>query len=165
MRGVRFTKAERELIATWATNVVDSDKTKAVAASVLAKIAEAVALPGNRPGVAAGPLEAAMIEGSQGKIVGVGSNAYPRISRQATALGATVQDAHKLGVWIAGQKWLTGPLTIFTVLNKWPDWMARAKATAAPDGFEEGLGATNLGQSPAAKRPATTAGRRAPGIG
>lgn len=174
MRGVRFTKVEHQ----WLIDVVTTaristgeaplirgkvEPTEKVQSSILGKLS-AAGEPAT-PGVAAGPLEAALIESSHGKIVGVGSNALPRISRQATALGMTVPAARVVGAWIAGQKWLQGPLTIFTVLNKWPDWYARAKVTAAPDGIEEGIGAADVGQGTAPKRPASTAGRRAPGLG
>lgn len=163
MRGVRFTKAEREAIDLGLDAL--AQKYHGVVVSIRQKLAEATSP--KAAGVAAGPLEQELLGAARGKVVSVGSGAFARVSRMATQVQATPDDARRIGAWMATQKWLTGPVTIFTVLSKWHDWLARAKATAAPDGFEEGLGAHagNVGPGVAAKRPATTAGRRAPGIG
>lgn len=177
MRGVRFTKAEWH----WLTDLVDYARCRAdhgemnfgekkaarareLADSILTKLNEA-AEP-RAAGVAAGPLEKALIETSMGKVVSLvnGSKIYGRVSAQATAVGATPETARQLGAWIASQRWLTGPVTILTVLNKWPDWMARAAATAAPEGIDPGI-AGDVGPGAKAKRPSSTAGRRPPGIG
>lgn len=158
MRGVRFTKAEVAYLQSL-MDLPGSDKLKGTIRAKLTAASATVA-----PGVAAGPLEKALVDAARGKVVPVEPSSYPRVSRMATAVGATPALAATLGQWIASQKWLQGPLTIFTVLSKWPDWAARAKATAAPDGLEEGI-AADVGRGAQAKRPASTAGRRAPGIG
>lgn len=170
MRGVRFTKDEVSLVLSTMAAVAATDETPKAqkwAKSVIKKLEDARSP--QAPGVAAGPLEAALIAAAGGKVVSVGYGSYARLSRQATALNATPEQMRVVGTWMAAQRWLTGPLTIYTVLNKWGDWLARAKATAAPDGFDEGLGARtgtgDVGQGSAPKRPATTAGRRAPGLG
>lgn len=160
MRGVRFTKAEVAYLgALLGPGSCDHDPR--LDGSILAKV-EAAAGP-QVAGVNAGALERALVDSARGKVVAIeaGAGSYGRVSRQATAVGATPQAASVIGSWIASQSWLTGPLTVFTVLNKWPDWLARARATAAPDGLPEG----DLGSRPPAPRPKTTAGRRAPGIG
>lgn len=170
MRGVRFTKAEVYLIREAMERAADTTgmitgKAKSLAGtarSVLQKLAAAT--EPKAPGVAAQPFEAALIAAARGKVVSIDPKAYGRVSNMATAVGATVEGATLVGAWMATQKWLTGPLTVFTVLNKWPDWAARAKATAPPDGVDEGF-AADVGQNPAQKRPATSAGRRAPGLG
>ncbi len=163
MRGVRFTKAEVLMIKGSLIGEVNPPKSEKIRLSILRKLEDAEGP--TTPGVAPGPLQDALMASSRGKVVRVEPNGYGRISRQATPLGATVAQATLLGNWIASQGWLQGPLTIFTVLAKWPDWLARAKATAAPDGLEEGLGAENLGQSSEKQRPASTAGRRKAGLG
>lgn len=165
MRGVRFTKAEAEFVyqRMYDADVEgESTKTRKLAVSVMAKI-RALSTP-TEPGVNAGELERALVAASRGKVVPVESG-FPRISRVATGLGATVAQATVLGTWIAGESWLRGPLTVFTVLNKWPDWLARAKATAPPAGVDSGIGPGDLGPSTTAKRPTSTAGRRTPGLG
>jgi hypothetical protein len=155
MRGVRLTKSELEFLRA-ALVVTRTAKEEKARTSIMAKLDEATAA--TAPGIAPGPLQDALMLNSRGKVVRVEANGYGRISRQATQLGATVAQATLLGNWIASQGWLQGPLTIFTVLAKWPDWLARAKATAPPDGIEEGLAAN--GATPAAR---TT--KKAPGLG
>lgn len=173
MRGVRFTKAETEYLERMVDAAGDpsdarlffgtmpSPKEFKLQQSILTKL-KAAGEP-QQPGVNAVAFERALVESARGKVVAVeGGNAtYARVSRQATSVGASVQAAAVIGSWIASQSWLTGPLTVFTVLNKWPDWLARAKAVAAPGGLPEG----DLGPGTTQARPKATAGRRAPGIG
>lgn len=141
---------------------VNPPSSEKVRLSILKKLEAASSV--QAPGVAAGPLQDALVSAARGKIVPVEPNSFPRVSRMATAVGASVQAATVIGAWIAAQSWLHGPLTIFTVLNKWADWSARAKATAAPEGIDAGI-AADVRPGAQAKRPASTAGRRAPGIG
>lgn len=162
MRGVRFTKPELEFLRA-AIGVTRTAKEEKARTSIMAKL-DTASGP-TAAGVAPGPLQDALMLSSRGKVVRVEQNGFGRISRQATQLGATVAQATLLGNWIASQGWLQGPLTIFTVLAKWPDWLARAKATAPPDGIEEGLQAADMGLGAEKQRPASTAGRRKAGIG
>lgn len=161
MRAVRFTKAEWSWLWQLVGDTrVSNNTAERIRVSVLDKL-EALAQP-KESGVDAGALERALEESARGKIVATntGSGHYARLSRQATALGATPEAAREVGAWIAAQGWLQGPLTIFTVLNKWPDWLARARATAPP----KGTTAKDLGQNPGGKRPATPTTGKAPGI-
>lgn len=172
MRAVRFTKAEdrwlRDLVDHAISRLPTGDfvfgevkvaYAEKVARSVLTKL-EAAGEP-KKAGVNAGAFEAALIGASAGKVVPVDGSAYARVSRQATAIGATPELGAVVGQWMAAQRWLSGPFTVFTVLNKWPDWLARARATQAPDL----TGTGNLGQGPGPKRAATAAGRRPSGLG
>ena len=165
MRAVRFTKAEESLLRNTLAAIVVADelpKMAAVARGIVAKL-DAASEP-KQAGVNAGAFEAALIGASAGKVVPVERNAYSRVSRQATSVGATPELGAVVGHWMAAQRWLSGPFTVFTVLNKWPDWLARARATQAPD-LSEGTGTGNLGQGPGPKRAATAAGRRPSGLG
>lgn len=176
MRGVRFTKAEGEYLTelvkhaacsleSYQGDLAFGDKVERRAKLVRGIEKKlAAASQSQPPGVAAAPLQDALVLASRGKVVPVEANGFGRVSRQATAAGATPEKMALVGNWIATQGWLQGPLTIYTVLAQWGNWLARAKATAAPDGLEEGL-AGHLGQSPETKRPASTAGRRKAGLG
>lgn len=142
MRPIRLTKAEaaaiREAISDrqdWEAKVFQSVLDKLDAAEAQAPA-----------GVAVGPVEQALERTARGKVVRLaggqgGGAAYGRASKQATALGVTVEDAEVVGAWLARQGWLREPVTILTVLNKWPEWLARARATAAPPAAKEGFDA------------------------
>ena len=143
MRGVRYTKAEagwlRDVVTRWLS--VDHGQ-RSVADTrlgerILEKLTAAETAEG---GLNVAPLESALVGAARGKVVATTPGGYARASRQARAVGATVDAMGEVGRWLAAQKWLTDPVTILTVLNKWPEWYPRAKASAAPKGIPEGLG-------------------------
>lgn len=143
MKGVRYTKAE----AAWLRWCVDREVKVAVENSdlqgvrlgerILDKMTAAETAEG---GLNVGPLEHALVGAARGKVVPTTPGGYARASRQARAVGATVDAMGEIGRWLSVQKWLTEPVTILTVLNKWPEWYPRARAVAAPKGVPEGLG-------------------------
>ena len=145
MRGIRsFTKAEYEWLMEWMEQAIEADKeygdTKRVKVgeSLMAKL-KRVQEP-REAGANAASLESALIRAAGGKVVPTTRGGYARASRQATQVGATVEQMEEIGLWLRRQSWLTQPVTIIGVLNKWPDWYPKAKATAAPRGTKEGLG-------------------------
>lgn len=166
MRAVRFTKAEA-LALHDAGHHADSTGHGSKALSMALEKLVAAEAPAEK-GVAAGPLEEALVRTSRGKVVELvsGPGAYGRASKMATALGATVADAEVLGAWLARQGWLREPTTLLGVLNKWAEWLPRARATAPPPAAPEGFDGTgDTGQG--AGRPGQRGGGRggAPGFG
>lgn len=126
---------------------------------------------GNPAGVYVPPLESALIAAARGKAVATTPGGHARASKQALAVGATVEQMTEVGVWLARQRWLTEPLTILTVLNKWAEWYPKAHATSAPKGIAEGLGnggkateAPDLGQASGGASKAPTHGRSPEGF-
>lgn len=137
MRPLRLTKVEHAEMThlVQAAHAAEPDK---VYDGLLKKLAEMVAAA---PGVAAGPIEEALLSSSRGKVVQLaGGSAYARCSKQATSLGVTVDDARLVGSWLARQGWFQGPTTLLGVLNKWAEWLPRARATAPPPKASEGFG-------------------------
>lgn len=149
MRPLRLTKAEaygvRELVE--GANTAEPSKTYQ---SILRKMDEAEA--DEETGVAAGPIEEALIKTSRGKVVKLaGGGLYARASKMATAASVTVEEAELVGTWLGKAGWFAGPTTIMTVLNKWGEWLPRAQASAPPPAAREGfdVGPSAAGSSPA----------------
>jgi hypothetical protein len=131
MRAARFTKAEVAFIRR-ALIITHTDAEEKLRTSIVAKLDEA---EGESPkGVAAGPIEQALVRTSRGKVVELasGPSGYGRASKMATAMGVTVADAEVVGAWLARQGWMREPTTILGVLNKWAEWLPRARATSGP---------------------------------
>jgi hypothetical protein len=139
VKAVRFTKAEVEVIRWALADWRKLDNCAKAAASALVKLDKAEeATPA---GVNAGPLQAALEATSRGKVVPLaGPGGWARASKQAAAVGATVEDAKLVGAWMARQGWLHGPQTLLDVLNKWPQWLAKARATQPPPSAPPGIG-------------------------
>lgn len=159
MRGVRFTKNELETLQMIIGVAIEDEheegypnnrtlKDLTSARSKLSKASEPVEV-----GCDAAALERALISRSMGKVVETTRGGYPRASRQATQCGATVDQMIIMGEWLARQKWRTEPTTIIEVLNKWPEWFPKAKATANPLGTREGLSGKSKARMPDSKRP------------
>jgi hypothetical protein len=168
MRAVRFTKLECEAVlaalADWTSNqdkawqrAIDSARTKL----------EAAQAP-EPSGVSVGPIEAALIRMARGKVVQLesGPAGYGRASKMATACGATVEEAELVGAWLSRQRWMNEPTTILGVLNKWAEWLPRARATVPPPATAEGFDGTGTA-GPGAGGPGRRGGGRgsAPGFG
>jgi hypothetical protein len=145
MRAVRFVKAEyAELVLllkenTGPDNADATPKRTKLLGSVLAKLEDANG-PKQASGVNIGPLESALVSAARGKVVPTVPGGYARASRQALLLGATLEQMGEVGRWLSVQRWLTNPVTIIGVLNKWPDWYPKAHASMPPKGTQEGLG-------------------------
>ena len=171
MRPVRFTKAEAEALRNHLRAAFFGDcgrldeKESKLLASVDDKL-EAALAPGVA-GVAAGPIEQALVRASRGKVVELaGGPAYARASKMATALEVTLQDAELVGGWLARQGWMREPTTLLGVLNKWSEWLPRARATAPPPAAQEGFDGTETAP-PGPPGPSRRGGGRgsAPGFG
>lgn len=172
MKSIRLTKDEAEWLRwllrpeemnlnSWSTKHVK------MAASMRAKLDAAEAPSGNAD---VGPIEKALVAGSRGKVIEMDRSGYGRASVQAGRMGVTPEDAGLVGRWLATQGWLRGPLTLLTVLNKWPDWAAKARASQPPEAALPGFGASGGESSAEAKAGASrpsedgTPGRPAPGF-
>lgn len=157
-RGLRFTKPERDFLKHAFGTAVDwgafGTKEAKLAASILTKVVASESAPNT---VDAAPLEVALIAGARGKVIAL-EGGWPRARVQATAVKATVEDARMVGEWMARQGWLTGPMTLLDVLNKWNMWVPKARTTQPPPALSPGLGA----DAPDARSPAA-AGNAAPG--
>ena len=141
MRSIRFTKAEAEallgLLAMRLTFPWSKPELRALA-SVQDKVVAAREDAG--PSVNVGALERALLESSRGKAVAlVPGPSYGRAAKQAAAAGATVEDMQVMGAWLARQGWMRDPTTLLGVLNKWAEWLPRARATATPPAAREGF--------------------------
>lgn len=166
-RSLRLTKAERDWLKTsipllLEIKLLDKGKSAKLGASVLAKV---VASEERAPGIDIGPLEDALERAARGKVIRL-EGGFDRASRQAGAVKASVELMVTVGEWMARQSWLTGPMTILDVLNKWYMWLPKARATQPPPGLSPGLGSGDRddGQSPAPAGKAPPGGRRAPGL-
>ena len=167
MKAIRLTKAEvawiRSALALAVDFTAQQSKTKD---SILNKLDAAEQAPA---GVNPGPIEQALIAGSRGKVVPL-AGGFPRASKIATSVGATPEDARAIGEWMARQGWLRGPQTMLDVLNKWPQWLAKARATepppSAPPGFGDGAAEKGADTRPSTAEPGQGApGRLRPGFG
>ncbi len=147
MRAVRFTKAEVARIVQ-ALCVSKTEEDERLRTSIVRKLDEATAEAPK--GVSVGPIEKALVRTARGKVVELvsGPSGYGRASKLATSVGATVEDAEVVGAWLARQGWLRDPTTVLGVLNKWAEWLPRARATAPPPPSREGYGTGETGQGP-----------------
>jgi hypothetical protein len=169
VKAVRFTKAELSCIRAALEFVADVQADARAASGVLAKLdaAEVVATPN----AAVGPIEEALMAGARGKVIALDRTGYGRASVQAGRLGVTPADARVVGEWIARQGWLHGPQTLLDVLNKWPAWVSKARATQPPPsaqpGFGDGVQVTGATTGPGTNGPGqgSSGGRPARGFG
>lgn len=170
MRGVRFTKAElaflrnvlgvmKEPGTVWDWSCFGT-KVKEHATSLLAKLDAAETVPA---GVAVKPIEDALIKSSHGKVLAL-EGGHAVASRRLTQMKVTAEDAELVGAYMARQQWLTSPMTLLDVLNKWYQWLPKARATQPPPSLAPGLGGDGTGQGPAPAGKATTGRRPAPGF-
>ena len=169
-RGIRLTKAERDTLrkllgaqyvdlSTYGTRIVRD------AASILAKVDASEA---ETKGVDIRPIEDALVAAARGKVVALEAG-HGRASVQAKAVGATPETATVVGAWMARQGWLQGPQTVIDVLNKWYQWLPKARATEPPAHLPQGLGPAgkpdaNNGRGPAPAGQANPGRRPAPGL-
>jgi hypothetical protein len=164
MRGVRFTKGELAWLRTWlpVNRQADLDNAdhKAVKAadSVMAKLEKAQ----EPAGVDVAPIEAALVKAAMGKVVEL-EGGHARASIQAKNVGATPELAKLVGEWMARTHWLHGPMTLIDVLNKWHQWLPKARATEPPPSLQPGLNA-ETGPGTPTKRPAAQGRRQKAGF-
>ena len=132
-----------------------------LAASILAKVEESEAAV---RGVDIGPIESALIAAARGKVVALEAG-HARASVQAKAVGATPETAKVVGSWMARQGWLKGPQTVIDVMNKWYQWLQKARATEPPPAVAPGLGTdADNGRGPAPAGQANPQRRPPPGL-
>lgn len=162
MRGVRFTKAELELLNGLLVMVTPQATPGMWKArnSIMAKLAAAVEAP---KGVQVQPVEDALVAASHGKVIKL-EGGHAMASRRCTDAKVTPEDAKLVGEWMARQPWLTGPMTLLDVLNKWYQWLPKARATQPPPALQAGLGTNGTGQGPAQAGPAPKVGRTPQGF-
>jgi hypothetical protein len=137
MKGVRFTKAERDLLErVLSVKHVDltcwGSKAPKVADSILQKLRAAVDAP---KGVDIVPVEEALVRAARGKVVPL-EDGHAVASRRAQQMKVTPELAEMVGAWMA----LQGPQTILDVLNKWFQWLPKARSTVPPQTLPPGLG-------------------------
>lgn len=166
-RGVRLTKAERE----WLRRVLDNrggDEThwdrrgSKLADGLLKKLEASEETP---KGVDIVPIEEALVAAARGKVVALEAG-HARASVQAKAVGATPETAKLVGAWMARQGWLQGPQTVLDVMNKWYQWLPKARATEPPPSLAPGLGKPDADtrQGTGSPSPAHPSGRSTPGF-
>ncbi len=163
-RGIRLTKAERDFLRAHLLEPHGLKWSKAEAkavASILAKVEESEAAA---KGVDIVPIEEALVAAARGKVIAL-EGGHARASVQAKAVGATPADAAMIGAWMARQGWLTGPMTVLDVLNKWFMWAPKARSTEPPPALAPGLGAdADTRQGPGTPGTPPPRGRTAPGF-
>lgn len=171
MRGVRFTKAERELLEQ-CLDVTTHDwscfgtKANGLVAGILAKVRAAVEAPA---GVSVKPIEDKLIKASRGKVIPL-EGGHAVASRRLTAMKVTEEQAELVGAYMARQGWLTSPMTLLDVLNKWYQWLPKARATEPPPNLPAGLGPAGApsergpSEGPAAPSKAAAGRRTAQGF-
>jgi hypothetical protein len=162
VKGVRFTKAELELLRALLCLITpNSPKADWKARnSLLAKLEAAVEAP---KGVQVQPVEDALVAAAHGKVLKL-EGGHAMASRRCTDAKVTPEDAKLVGGWMARQPWLTGPMTLLDVLNKWYQWLPKARATQPPPALQAGLGTNGTGQGPAQAGPAPKVGRTPQGF-
>lgn len=157
MKAVRFTLGEaaavRDLVEAAAREEADP-----VWDRVLTKLFAASIAPTQ---TSAGPIEAALVATSRGRVVKLETtgSVWARAARMAASVGATADGAGAVGAWLSRQSWLRGTLTVIDVLKKWPEWSAKARAEASAAGLPEGFDG-DAGRSAPAQRGQDTRGRR-----
>lgn len=164
-RGLRFTKAERDFLKFALGEAVDwgayGSKAFKAAETVRAKVVESESAAAT---LDVAPIEAALIATARGKVIAL-EGGFARARVQATACKATVDDAQMVGAWMSRQGWLTGPMTLIDVLNKWHQWTPKARATQPPPALSPGLGTDAPdARSPAAAGKAAAGGRSTQGF-
>lgn len=165
-RGIRLTKAERESLRVLLGPVnvnLNTYGSKLVrdAATFLKKLEASEEAP---KGVPIEPIEEALIAAARGKVVALEAG-HARASVQAKAVKATPEDAKLVGAWMTRQGWLQGPQTVIDVLNKWYQWLPKARATQPPPALTPGLGDdADNGRGTAPAGQANSQRRPAPGL-
>lgn len=158
-RGVRFTKAEAAIVrALVAAARPEGPKAKTYD-SIVAKL-DAAEQPG---GIDIGPIQAALVRAAHGKVLEL-EGGHAVASRRALAMKVTVEQAELVGGWMSRQTWLTTPMTILDVFNKWYQWLPKARATEPPPSLQPGLGTNGTRQGTGAPGTKTSGGRPAPGF-
>jgi hypothetical protein len=168
MRAVRFTKAEATLLRSMLEfgSAWQTPKERVTNAEIVRKLDDAEGTA-EVPGVSGAAIEAALVKTARGKVVPLASGGagYARASKQATQVDATVEDAELLGAWLARQGWMRDPCTVLLVLNKWVEWLPRARATAPPPEAKEGFnGPGESGKGPTGPSGRGGGGRQSPGF-
>ena len=164
-RGIRLTKVERAALGAWLDGELNGATHPAPKAATLRSIhKKLLASEEATAGVDIGPIEAALVAAARGKVVALEAG-HGRASVQAKAVGATPETATVVGAWMARQGWLQGPQTVIDVLNKWYQWLPKARATEQPPALKPGLGAdADNGRGPATAGQANPGRRPAPGL-
>lgn len=177
-RGVRLTKAERELLKQLFTpGASDLSRPRTMDLSsfgrsanktALAILAKVEASEESGRGVDIVPIEEALVAAARGKVVALEAG-HARASVQAKAVGATPETAKLVGAWMARQGWLQGPQTVLDVMNKWYQWLPKARATEPPPSLAPGLGPAgkpdaDTRQGTGSPSPAHPSGRSTPGF-
>lgn len=82
-------------------------------------------------GVAAGAVERALVTSAKGKVVPIQTSDHVfwiRLTAACARVGATIEDAAIIGEWMS--HWGSNfKMTIDQVVNKWPSYLAKAKAS------------------------------------
>lgn len=136
-RGIRLLKAEREFLkgllaqSEW----LERPKLAKTAASILQKVVDSETAPA---GVPIAPIEAALIAATA-KVVALEAG-HDRASKMAATVKANPEQAKVIGEWMQRTHWLHGPQTVLDVLNKWYQWLPKARATEPPKLLAPGLG-------------------------
>lgn len=165
-RPVRLTLAQVALLLDLLTLDGLEAPTLKMHRAVRAKL-EASTVPA-APGVDPRALEAALLESARGRVVALpsGASGYSRAAATARNVHATVEDARVVGAWLGRQGWMRGTMTVLGVLNKWDDWLGRARAEAPPTRAEEGYGGTtDTPNGPARPGPGGRGRGKAEGFG
>lgn len=168
MRGVRFTKAEAELIRSAMGPAWDfwgpamGERAFKLSQSVVAKL-DAADAPLESDHDAPKALQDALSSAARGKVVPL-EGGWAMAAGMAKNAKATVEQARLIGEWMARQGWLTQPQTLLDVLRKWHQWLPKARSTQPPPSLQAGLGTNGTGQGTAPAGKAAPARRPAQGF-
>lgn len=159
MKGIRFTGAE----LAWLKLVVDAAPAGKLKDAVVRKFHAAEAPAG--PAIA--PIEEVLVRLSRGKVVRLNNTqGYAKAGRMAALAGANLDDAETIGLWLGRQAWMRGVTTVITVMQHWPEWLAKAMAERPVKQREEGFSGETAdpprGDAPTSPRGG---GRRTEGFG
>lgn len=163
-RSIRFTKAERDVLCSVLTEWADATAMVKMAKTARAVVAKVRESEEQQVGVDVAPIEEALIASARGKVLAL-EGGYGRASAQARSVQATAEQAALIGAYLARNNFYTGPFTLLDVLNKWYQWLPKARATAPPPALGPGLAAdaSDVG-SPASAGKAPAGRRSAPGF-
>lgn len=171
-RGVRFTKVESGFLRNVLGVLSDESGTydwscfgTKVVPTAVAILAKLDAAEGPKPvaGIDLKPVEAAFERTARGKFVRL-ETGHAMASKRGLALGVTPETAELVGSWMGRQGWLTGPMTILDIFNKWHQWLPRARATEPPPELSPGLGTDDTRPRPAGERKTPPRGGSTPGF-
>lgn len=156
MKAVRFSGAE---VTHLRSVLLDTG----VGARILAKLVKAETAPVS---IDVRALENRLIETAAGRVIALCSG-WALASRRAAAIAPADDDIRAMGRWLSCQHWLTGPLTLLDVLNKWDSWLPKARNHALPGvpaGLRSHVPKDNNGRGVASSGEATPRRRQAPGF-